>query len=533
MSGINATRALVALRQSGSIVENEARDRLEVWAAAELDRDVEAGQTALHALWSGALDAGATAALPLWQLASGHPSRAITAALELILAERPNMPLDPLRMLLMDAAKRLPPNRLAELADAALGRTDLSPRARTLWSLVVFGVRGDPARAALDGHDAQDLHALMDDSLGAGVLEHLPVENEAERASRDAAIIRALGPTSTPETASASTGRTVRGKRSSDAVHRAIRQIERNTDPSVTTLLDECLEMAVLADWHPQLRHAREVQARSAVDNTFEHPSIGQVLALLTGGAPVNAADLRAILVDELRRLARNLRADHESPWLDYWNTDAAAKPVDPKVENAVRNTTLTKLRDALGKYRIAVTLAEVQRKDGTRVDLYTATHNGRNLPTEAKRHYHPDLWTAAKEQLQEYTTSEGATGDGILLVFWFGDDWTGTPARLDKIKPKSAGELEALLISDLSPELRKTTDVVILDVSRPGGGQSKSSFDKRAKRLRALEKADDAVKEASAVGEAGASATPAAATERKKTTRQRGTKKTAAHGPE
>lgn len=533
MTDFTPTHALIALRQSGSIVENEARDRLEAWAAAQLDRDVEAGKGAVHAMWSAALNAGATAALPLWQLASGHPSRAITAALEMILTERPHMPLDPLRMLVMDAAKRLPPTRLAELADAALRRTDLTPRARTLWSLVVFGVRGDVARAALDGHDAQDLHALMNDSFGAGVLEHLPLENEAKRAARDAAIIRTLGPTSSPETVSAGTGRAVRGKRSSDAVHRAIRQIERNTDPSVTTLLDECLEMAVLADWHPQLRHAREVQARSAVDDTFKHPTIGQVLALLAGGAPVNAADLRAILVDELRRLARSLRADHESPWLDYWNTDAVAKPADPKVENAVRNTTLTKLRDALGKYRIAVTLAEVQRKDGTRVDLYMATHNGRNLPTEAKRHYHPDLWTAAKEQLQEYTTSEGATGDGILLVFWFGADWTGTPARPNEEKPASARELEALLISDLSPELRKTTEVVVLDVSRPGGGQSKAAFDQRSKRLRALENADDAVQATATSVGAGAAAAPAASTGSKKATRQRGTGKSTAHGPE
>ncbi len=531
MTDFTPAHALIALRQSGSVIEKEAQDRLEAWAVAILDSDVQAGTFAVHAMWTAALDAGATTALPVWQLASGHPSRAVTTALDIMLAERPHMTLDPLRMLLMDAAKRLPPARLAELADAALARTDLSARARTLWSLVVFGVRGDAARVALEGHDPKDLHALMEDAFGAGMLEHLPVANEAERAARDAAIIRALGPTSTPETATTGTGRTVRTKRSSDAVHRAIRRIEQNTDPGVAKLLDECLKMPTLASWHPQLQHAREDQARSAVDITFEHPSVEKVLALLAGGAPVNAADLRAILIDELRRLARSLRADHESPWLDYWNTDAAAKPVDPKVENAVRNTTLTKLRDALGKYRIAVTLAEVQRKDGTRVDLYTATHNGRNLPTEAKRHYHPDLWKAAREQLQEYTTSEGATGDGILLVFWFGDDWIGTPARSDKKKPKSAVELEALLIEDLGTELAKTTDVIVLDVSRPGGGQSKAAFDKRTKRLRALEKADD--EKAAAAGGAGASGALTAPVGPNKATRQRATKKTAAHGPE
>ena len=89
------------------------------------------------------------------------------------------------------------------------------------------------------------------------------------------------------------------------------------------------------------------------------------------------------------------------------------------------------------------------------------------NLPIEAKRHYHKDLWIAGSVQLQGYASDEKADGFGILLVFWFGD-WQPTPTRKDGAKPESAAELEALLVSDLPAELQAMTDVVVLDVAAP-----------------------------------------------------------------
>lgn len=46
----------------------------------------------------------------------------------------------------------------------------------------------------------------------------------------------------------------------------------------------------------------------------------------------------------------------------------------------------------------------------------------GRNLPLEAKRHSHPDVWIAAGTQLQRYASDQGADGQGVYIVFWFGD---------------------------------------------------------------------------------------------------------------
>ncbi len=93
----------------------------------------------------------------------------------------------------------------------------------------------------------------------------------------------------------------------------------------------------------------------------------------------------------------------------------------------------------------------------------------GRCLPIEAKRHNHPDLWTAAATQLAGYAAGEGAEGFGIYLVFWFGSSWEPTPPRPDGgARPTSAEALRTMLVDDLPPDLRPRTDVVVFDLSRP-----------------------------------------------------------------
>jgi hypothetical protein len=96
-------------------------------------------------------------------------------------------------------------------------------------------------------------------------------------------------------------------------------------------------------------------------------------------------------------------------------------------------------------------------------------TGAGRNLPIEAKRHFHPGIWVAPSTQLRDYTSDPGADGFGIYLVFWFGNDACPTPARPDGgAGPTSAIELERMLVSDLSTELKARTDVIVFDVSDP-----------------------------------------------------------------
>jgi len=499
MIALTPTHALVVLRQSHNIIDNDARERLDRWALGELDRDVPAGAASVLAMWEGALNAGATTGLSIWQLGHGYACAAIDRAIEDLLAARPTMPVEPFRLILAEAMARVPRPALDRLADAALAREDLASPARALWSILLFNIRGETARPLLDGHDPDDLRTLLGDSGISDLFDRLPVESEAERASRAAAVIRLLGPSTLPEETDLAKQRTVQPKRTSYSVQRAITNLQSNPNPQAATLIAECVGSANLGAWRSLLLHAQSAQAKLLADTSFTPPTLEDVLALLGGGPPLNAADLRAIIVDELRRLGQALRNEAGNPWLDYWNTDSDGKPLDPKIENVARDITQRKLQAPLEKYQIAVNLQEVERKLSTRVDLYFATHNGRNLPIEAKRHFHRDLWQTATGQLQDYTTSEGACGVGVLLVFWFGADWISAPTRPDGHIPTSAAELEALLVADLPPNLRDLTDVIVLDVSRPGGGESQQNFNKRmdsaeTPRLRSAAKMDNGV---------------------------------------
>ena len=135
MLTVSPLHALVLLRQSGSVADEEERARIERWAIAQLDANPSEGAAALVAQWNGYLDAGSSSHSQMWLLPQEHPtSAAVGLALDEVLGARPNMAVDPLRLLLVAAAQRLPRERFAALADTALARDDLTDTARALWS---------------------------------------------------------------------------------------------------------------------------------------------------------------------------------------------------------------------------------------------------------------------------------------------------------------------------------------------------------------------------------------------------------------
>jgi hypothetical protein len=155
--------------------------------------------------------------------------------------------------------------------------------------------------------------------------------------------------------------------------------------------------------------------------------------------------------------------------WKRYWNLDSRGKPTDPRIENECRDHLLERLQDRLNRYRMVAAVPEARRGEETRVDMLLLTGAGRDLPVEAKRHFHPDIWTAASTQLQGYAAADGADGRGIYLVFWFGNQAFPIPSRPDGSDgPRSARELESMLVGDLAPDLRARTDVFVFDVSDP-----------------------------------------------------------------
>jgi hypothetical protein len=301
-----------------------------------------------------------------------------------------------------------------------------------------------------------------------GFIEAFHKLDSTTRVRREIVIVQLLGPLSSPKDELVS-GLVTGAARLSGTVRQAITWLANHPHPDAGVALTRLIEDGDLAEWRPNLRHAQAQQGRLQRDRNFKHPTPSAIRTAVEGGPPVNAADLRAVVLEELGRLRGELRRNNTTPWKRYWNLDSQGKPTEPRIENECRDHLLERLQDTLRPYQIAAALPEARRGEETRVDMLMLTSSGRGLPVEAKRHFHRDIWTAASTQLQGYTAAEGANGRGVYLVFWFGNEASPTPARPDRSAgPNSALELESMLVGELAPDLRARTDVIVFDVSDP-----------------------------------------------------------------
>ena len=107
---------------------------------------------------------------------------------------------------------------------------------------------------------------------------------------------------------------------------------------------------------------------------------------------------------------------------------------------------------------------------DSNRCDLLYS-HGLMNLPVEIKGQWHNAVWTAAGEQLQNYTREYHSDGRGIYLVLWFGylgannsknpRGWKGQP------QPKTLEKMESLLEIKCK-NVSEKTKIMVLDLSKP-----------------------------------------------------------------
>jgi hypothetical protein len=462
--------AIAVIKSSFILNDQERRRRLEQWATDRLNLDPILGASQLLDYFSASLDAGATQLTAIWRLSEDDTrGGAVTQAIDRLLATRPAMPPEALRSLVQVAGKHLNAARLQALAEAALADPAVVDGQRAIWASVGFTL--DPVGYGgrlIAEHSPSDTVELFDGSLMDDLIAGFHVVDSGAHVAREAAVVRLLGRTTSPDY-ELSSGLVTGEARLSGTVRQAITWLASHPHPDAGVALARLIEDPDLAEWCPSLRYAQAQQARLQRDRNFKHPGPTKILAAVDGGPPLNAADLRAVVLEELTRLRAELRTNNTTPWKRYWNLDPNGKPTDPRVENECRDHLLERLQDRLKPYRIAAAVPEARRGEETRVDMLLLTGAGRNLPVEAKRHFHRDIWTAASTQLQGYAAADGADGRGIYLVFWFGNEASPTPARPDGSDgPRSARELESMLVGDLAPDLRAHTDVIVFDVCDP-----------------------------------------------------------------
>lgn len=221
-----------------------------------------------------------------------------------------------------------------------------------------------------------------------------------------------------------------------------------------------------LMHWRDRLTAARERQRVVHRDASYRHPSIDEVQSTLSGGAPTNAADLFALLVDHLGEISEHARGDNSNPWRKFWTDDRSHPPTRPKHEDSCRDALLEALKQRLPEEVEAT--PEGRYAADKRADI-RVSHAGFNVPIEIKKNSSRDLWSALRRQLMAQYAPEPATpGYGIYLVLWFGaKDTRRSP---DGARPDTPEELRQLLERELTADEAHKISIIVMDVTEPGG---------------------------------------------------------------
>lgn len=239
---------------------------------------------------------------------------------------------------------------------------------------------------------------------------------------------------------------------------KVLKAVSLSDEPGVETILLELLTDSEGTRWVDTIRHELELYRRDVRSQTQKLLSPTDLAKVLSGRGPINAQDLKALVLLSLEEVAAELQPSPHNLWRLFWDNNK------PKVENDCRDVLAGKLRDKLGFFGSFEVSPEAASSGGTRADLLV-THGPFTVPIEAKRTSHTHLWYGHSGQLQTYTLASSTEGQGIYVIFWFGKALSVTlpPAG---IKPEKPEALKMALEELLPAELAATTSVLVLDVS-------------------------------------------------------------------
>ncbi len=295
-----------------------------------------------------------------------------------------------------------------------------------------------------------------------------------------AAFIEALGSTFPPIAPTSSAYSVTVGIRATEWIESFLTSLTRLASAEATDALRRLVQMPEMSAWRDILRRSAEAQSVVRRDAEYRPPTVDEVQRTLGRGAPANAADLAALLLDRLDDLSDEMRGAASDPWRPYWNEDGYGRPDPPKPENSCRDSLLTTLKQRLPPE------IDVEREGsyaaGRRADI-RVSGGGFNVPIEIKRQSHRDLWNAMRTQLiGQYTMDPATDGYGIYLVLWFGDDNMPTPKS--GRRPNGPDELREMLEASLSLDEARKISVRVIDVTKPEGGGGPSIGQPRSWRL-------------------------------------------------
>ena len=254
--------------------------------------------------------------------------------------------------------------------------------------------------------------------------------------------------------------------RRGDSVRSMVTRLGAHASDVAAREIERLLAVPSLGKLKPALENARHQLKLKQREGNFRFPPLPSVARILSNREPTGAADLAALTVDCLDRIADRIRNDNDDGFRLFWNIENK-QPTGKREENLCRDYLLTRLRPQLETLGIECQ-PEGDYANDKRADIRVAYRNEFEVPIEIKRDDNPGLWSALRKQLMEqYTISPKAAGYGIYLVLWFGKG-DQAMVRDGGRKPVSPLELQSRLEALLDSEERRRIFVRVLDVSWP-----------------------------------------------------------------
>lgn len=366
---------------------------------------------------------------------------------------------------LLKAALRYSAEQLPEIIERKLGAKGMDVAQKVYWvttAMLLDPPKYEPVLWQYVGKSwtrANHLCAFLSDRF-VGLSSDYPLS-----ARTIGKLIELLAPHSELEQRS---GFVNESMRRGDSVHALVTRLGALANEDAAGEIERLLALPALNKLKHALDNARHQLVLKQREAAFRFLPVSGVAKILANRDPTSAADLAALTLEYLEEIAREIRHDNDDGVRAFWNIENRM-PTGKRGENLCRDILLTRLRAHFASARFGIDCQpESDYVNDTSADIRLSYRNEFELPIEIKRDDNRSLWTALRTQLiGQYTISPKASGHGIYLVLWFGNN--DLPAVRDGgKKPVSPGHLQARLEAQLDPEERRRIFVRVLDVSWP-----------------------------------------------------------------
>jgi len=206
-------------------------------------------------------------------------------------------------------------------------------------------------------------------------------------------------------------------------------------------------------------------QANNIRDANYQAPRLADLLNTFQNKAPENCKDLKSLLLELLDETQKKIKSSELDSYKMFYEDGKNKRPNTPHGENYCRDRLTDLLKPYIEPYQFRLD-TEKDMPDDKRADL-VCNSSEMQLPIEVKGQWHPDLWTAMNDQLGDlYLKEYQSQGQGIYLVFYFGENSTKKPKINGKYKPQNALELQEHLTASIDEKYKEGIDVFVMDLS-------------------------------------------------------------------